>query len=277
VSALTRPSSQIARSIRFGSGLLALRGEDFLLASYPRSGSNWTRLVLCNLISLNEWDGKDVVPLLSATMPALGTNNLLRPWPHQTIPRVIKTHRPYSPLLGRVRSIGLIRDPRDVMVSRYHLRRDKKDMATGSFGRFIRHPRHGLESWFKHYASWQGHWTIAVKYEDMLAETDREFTRMLDSLGVRCSDEMLTEAIARSSFRNLQQAEKQRKPTAGKDGLFYRSGSSGQWPKYFTEEDLDLYSRLAEKYDARIYPRVRAVGSPGDTDARTSPHVEADS
>lgn len=251
MSTLTKP--QIARSILFGSGLLALRHEDFLLASYPRSGSNWTRLVLCNLISLNEWNGKDAVPLLSATMPALGASNLLRPWSHPTIPRVVKTHRPHSALLGRVRSIGLIRDPRDVMVSRYHLRRDKNEAFSGSFGPFIRHPRYGLESWFTHYRSWQGHWAIAVKYEDMLEDTRREFTRILDTLGVRCSDEMLTEAIARSSFSNLQQAERQRKPTSRKEGLFYRSGSSRQWPAYFGEEDLDLYFRLAEKYDARIY------------------------
>lgn len=254
MSPLTESSLKISRYALYGSGLLALRDSDFLLASYPRSGSNWTRLVLCNLISLNEWDGKDVVPLLGATMPALGASNLLRPWSHPTIPRVVKTHRPYSPLLGRVRAIGLIRDPRDVMVSRYHLRRDKKEMFNGSFGPFIRHPRQGLESWFKHYASWRDRWTIAIRYEDMLEDTPREIGKVLDALGVRCSDEMLTEAITRSSFRNLQQAEKQRKPTSRKEGLFYRSGSSGQWPTYFDGDDLDLYLRLAKKYDVSIYP-----------------------
>lgn len=250
---MTEFSSRIVRLTLLGSGLVALRAEDFFLASYPRSGSNWTRLMLCNLISLNEWKGEDAVPLLSATMPALGASNLLRPWPHPTIPRVIKTHRPYSRLLGRVRSIGLFRDPRDVMVSRFHKRQDNKETFGGSFGRFIRHPGHGLESWFKHYTSWRDHWTTAVKYEDMLEDTSREFTRIVDTLGVRCSDEMLGEAIARSTFGSLQQAERQRKPTARKEGLFYRSGSSGQWPAYFSSGDLDLYHRLANEYDVHIY------------------------
>jgi hypothetical protein len=246
-------ASKIGRYVRFGTGLLALRREDLLLASYPRSGSNWTRMVLCNLISLNEWNGRDVIPVLNATMPELGASNLFESWSHPTIPRVIKTHRAYSRLLGRVPSIGLIRDPRDVMVSRYHKRRDDKETFDGSFSQFICHPRFGLESWFRHYASWQRHWTIAVRYEDMLEDTHREFTRIFDTVGLRCSDQMLTEAIARSSFSSLQLAEKQRKPTSRNEGLFYRSGSSGQWPMYFGEEDLGLYLRLANEYDVRIY------------------------
>jgi Sulfotransferase domain len=253
VRTLTKPSSKVARYTLLGSGLAALRSGDYFLASYPRSGSNWTRLLLCNLISLNEWNGEDAVPRLSATMPALGASNLIRPWSHPTIPRVIKTHRPYSPLLGRIRSIGLIRDPRDVMVSRFHKQHDNKEMFEGSFGRFIRHPRHGLESWFQHYVSWQDHWTITVTYEDMLEDTGRELTRILGTLGVRYSEEMLTEAITRSSFRNLQQAERQRKPASRKEELFYRSGSAGQWPTYFGEEDVGLFLRLADEYDVRIY------------------------
>ena len=98
--------SSAERTLLFGAGVLALRKDDFLLAGFPRSGSTWTRHVLCNLISLNEWSGREVEAVLNETMPALGASNLFRPWPHSTIPRVIKTHHRYSPLFRNIPSIG---------------------------------------------------------------------------------------------------------------------------------------------------------------------------
>ena len=166
--------SSAERTLLFGAGVLALRKDDFLLAGFPRSGSTWTRHVLTNLISLNEWSGREVEAVLNETMPALGASNLFRPWPHSTIPRVIKTHHRYSPLFRNIPSIGIVRDPRDVMVSRYHLIRDKRDELRQPFGTFIRGRRHGLETWFRHYTSWRRR-RLALRYEDMLADPHREF------------------------------------------------------------------------------------------------------
>lgn len=250
---MSRPSSRVTRSVLLGSGLLALRKSDFLLSSYPRSGSTWTRHFLCNLISLSEWEGRDVGQTLNHVMPALGTSNLLRSWPHTTIPRVIKTHAPYSLFFGRASALGLIRDPRDVMVSRYHLLRDRVGAFDGTFNDFIRDPELGLESWFRHYASWQDHWDLVMRYEDMLADPYREFGRLLDRIGVRCPEELFREAITRSSFQQMQQAEKQREPSVPGGGLFYRSGSSGQWSGYFSDDDFAHYLDRAAKYDVGLY------------------------
>lgn len=253
MSTLAEAPSSAERSLLFGAGLLALRKDDYLLAGFPRSGSTWTRHVLCNLISLNEWNGREVESVLNVTMPALGASNLFRPWPHRTMPRVIKTHHRYSPLFRSIPSISIIRDPRDVMVSRYHLIRDKRDEFGEPFGRFIRDRRHGLENWFRHYTSWRPHAKLELRYEEMLADPHREFTRLLGTLGVTCHAGMLDEAIARSSFKSLQSAEKQRKPSVHQDGLFFRSGSSGQWHGYFDEDDRAYYLELATKYDVRAY------------------------
>ena len=255
MNALGESRSPAARRyLLLGTGLLALRKDDFLLAGFPRSGTTWTRHVLCNLISLNEWNGAEVESVLNATMPALGANDLFRPWPHATMPRVVKTHHRYSPLFRKLPTISVIRDPRDVMVSRYHLIRDNRDEFTGSFDRFIRDRRHGLESWFKHYSSWRPRSKLVLRYEDMLADPHREFSRLLDALGVDRRDSVLDEAIARSSFRSLQSAEKQRKPSVSQDGLFFRSGGSGQWGDYFGEDDRAYYLELATRYDVEAYP-----------------------
>lgn len=253
MSASGESRSPARRYVLLATGVLALRRDDFLLTGFPRSGTTWTRHVLCNLISLNEWDGAEVESVLNETMPALGANDLSRPWPHVTMPRVVKTHHRYSPLLRKPRSVSLIRDPRDVMVSRYHLIRDKRGESEGPFDEFIRDGRQGLESWFKHFVSWRPHSKLVLRYEDMLADPHLEFGRLLDTLGVDRRDEMLAEAIARSSFRSLQLAEKRRKPTVPEDGLFFRSGSSGRWRERFSEDDLNYYHELATKYDVGEY------------------------
>ena len=248
----SRSSSE--RYVLLGAGVLALRKDDVLLASFPRSGTTWTRHVLCNLISLNEWNGRDVEPVLDATMPALGANNLFRRWRHPTMPRVVKTHHRYSPAFRNRTAIIIIRDPRDVMVSRYHLIRDKRAEFTEPFDRFIRDRRHGLENWFKHFSSWRSHASLVLRYEEMLADPHQEFGRMLGTLGVRDHDDLLDEAIARSSFRSLQSAEMQRTPSAAPEGLFFRSGSSGQWLDYFDGADRAYYLELATRYGVRAYP-----------------------
>lgn len=253
MSALGESRSLARRYALLATGLLALRKDDFLLSGFPRSGTTWTRHVLCNLISLNEWNGAEVESVLNETMPALGANDLFRPWPHATMPRVVKTHHRYSPLFRKLPSVSIIRDPRDVMVSRYHLIRDKRGESEEPFDRFIRDGRHGLESWFKHFVSWRPHSTLVLRYEDMLGDPHREFGRLLDTLGVDRRD-VLDEAIVRSSFRSLQLAEKRRKPSVPDDGLFFRSGSSGRWRERFGDDDLAYYLELAEKYDVREYP-----------------------
>lgn len=239
--------------LRFASGLAGLRSGDALLASFPRSGNTWVRFFLCNLISLCEWDGREVdFPLLNRTMPELGVNNLLARWPHTTIPRVVKTHQRYRFVFGRKASIGIIRDPRDVMVSYYHFTHDRKRIYSGSFAQFIRHPRYGLPSWFAHYTSWRGRWSVVVRFEDMLEDPTRELRRILEVLDVQPPDAVVDEAVARASFGALRRADS---PGTAKDqyGAFTRSGTSGQWKAYFSDEDSAYHVELAKLYGTGLY------------------------
>jgi hypothetical protein len=234
---------------------LFLRSDDVLLASFPRAGSTWVRLFLCSLISLNEWNGREVNrTVVNATMPRLGHDNLFRTWPHTTIPRVIRAHRDYSRFFGRVPSIGILRDPRDVMVSFYHFTRDRRQLHNETFSDFIRDPNFGLEKWFRHYMSWRDHWKLTLKYEEMLENPERELSRILDFLGVSCTDGVKREAIARATFSESREGEKSASSARDANALFFRRGSSGQWDTYFSDNDLEYYCALADTYGMAIYP-----------------------
>jgi len=246
-------SSQMGRYAAYLSAVGGLHVGDILLASFPRSGNTWVRFFLCNLISLQEWNGRDVnLAVVNDTMPALGYNNLLSRWPHTTIPRVVKTHRRYSPLFRARRSVGIVRDPRDVMVSYFHYMRDRKGTYEGSFSQFICHPRYGLEAWFKHYISWRDRWTIALKYEEMRENPAREFSRICDTIEVDASSEVVQEAIARSNIGSFQQTEVAPSRVSA-EARFARSGASGQWLRYFDERDVGLYEEVASRFNARLY------------------------
>jgi hypothetical protein len=183
-------------------------------------------------------------------MVELGVNNLLEPWPYCTIPRVVKTHKRYWHAFGRARAvIGLVRDPRDVMVSSFHFKKDRRGSYQGNFSAFVRHPDFGLESWFKHYVSWRSHWDLVVNYADMRQNTRREFARILGMLDVACPEEVVTRAIERSSIENVREIEASAGCSTAGQSRFARDGSVQQWPSYFNVSDLDYYRALLEEYD----------------------------
>lgn len=236
--------------IRHGQGVAGLRSSDVILSSFPRSGSTWIRFILCNLISLLEWEGRDVgFDLLNETMVAFGNNDLTRSWPVQSIPRVVKTHRAYSPLFWRNLSIGVIRDPRDVMVSYYYFRRDRIGLFQGSFPEFIRDRKHGLPGWFRHYRSWRDRWALVVTYEAMRRDVFSELTKILHLLGAPCPEEVLLQAIRRSDIAAVRKVEGAGESAVpGKGARFARDGRTGQWPTYFLPEDLSYFDELCEIY-----------------------------
>jgi sulfotransferase family protein len=247
-------SSGIGSFVLYALGLMAMRGEDVILSSFPRSGSTWVRFLLANLISLLECNGQPIDFLqLNKTMPALGTNNLLRTWPHPTIPRVVKTHKPYWPSFSRNRSIGLIRDPRDVMVSFYHYRKDRKGKEVGTFAEFIRDPHVGLQSWVRHYTSWHSHWTLTVRYEDLKQDTFREFKRILTLLKVGYPEEVVSEGISRTTLQNTRNAETSSLASTKPEARFARSGQTGQWPAYFDKQDLVYCDKLMARHKIDVY------------------------
>ena len=197
---------------------------------------------------------------LNETMPELGVSNLLREWPHGTIPRFVKTHKKYWPLVfDSNRSVLLVRDPRDVMVSYYEYKKGKGEIDEDvEFGEFIRRPKVGLEGWCKHYESWKSESTVRVFYEDMKENDVGEFSRMLKALNISIQHDVVKEAARRSRFGEIQKIEKKfgtgKKGSNFKSGKkFTRKGKTGEWEKYFCSNDRYYYESTINKYSINVY------------------------
>jgi hypothetical protein len=255
-----RLASKLNLSLRYGAGILGLRDSDVILTSFPRSGSTWLRFILGNYLSLQELGGTKIdLMVLDDIMPALGRYNMLKPWSYSSIPRFVKTHWPYSRWLARPKaSIQILRDPRDVMVSYFHfLRYHQWITIPDDFGLFIRHPKFGLPLFFAHYSSWQVRNPYIVRYEALKEDAYSAVAQMLESQLSSIDTHHLHEAIARSSLREMQNVER----TSGISGparfsdqfRIVRSGSSRQWPEYFSDDDLDYYLELCKANDFTVY------------------------
>jgi len=254
---LTRLPRKLAR---YAQGIAGLHRDDVLLSSFPRSGSTWIRFFLCNLISLREMDGQAVgFPLLDATMVELGVNDLRLPWPHATLPRVVKTHRPYSRFFSRAgRSILVIRDPRDTIVSLFWYERGKTHPRfLGELSEFLRHPGFGLPAWIRHYRSWAHRADLTMTYEALVEDPGTEFRRLLDFLGVVEEDAAVEEALERSRLGSVRAVERSHGHT-DQDRFtpsfqFARRGGSGNWRDHFSANDLRFYQTLHDRYELGVY------------------------
>lgn len=240
------------------TGAASMTRKDVLLSSFPKSGNTWVRFFLANLISTRYWNGREVTfPLLDDTMPELGASDLRKPWRYPSVPRVIKTHLPFCRWFGRFRSIGLVRDPRDVMISYHRYLRDReRPLFEGELSQFLRHPKFGLAAWFKHTSRWRPHWGLIVKYEDLRSRPVQEFMRLSDWLELGLDGDDVTELVERSSLRRVKKSSLKSPPRRMRGDQafqFIRDGRVRQWQRCYSDADLDYFRRLRQDYGVDLY------------------------
>jgi len=256
----------IIQSFYAGTNILGKRKDDVYLVSFPKSGNTWVRFYLCNLINqmpqFHFTDDPIDFKMLDRTMVELGRNNLIQQWHFKGFPRIIKTHLAYSPLLGNRKTILIIRDPKDVMVSFFKYETTKSDNFYRRFGGnrfedFIRHPKFGIESWCKHYLSWKAHADLIIKYEDIKLDDKAAFIKINNFLGIAVKPQIFETALELSRFDNIKKIEENRgAPITEKFGAsfkFTRSGKTGQWKDFFSQQDIDFLNAMLTKYSINLY------------------------
>ncbi len=247
------------------------------VASYPKSGNTWLRLLIGSylndrvafyddvsryfyqtaspypLAELNLWQE---VQLRSAALlhVAVAADN------EQTI---VKTHHAmceigglplFAPAFVR-KAIYVIRDPRDVAASMvYHF-----GMSQGEVIELMADPQarlsdddkmsHVLSSWSLHVASWTQSDrvpTICTQYEKLHADPVGELRKIVTFMGWPVREAQLVAAVEANQFDKLQAEEKARgfSEKSEKAELFFRRGQVGAW-----REELD--GALAREIEKR--------------------------
>jgi hypothetical protein len=231
---------------------LSVRPDDILLASYPKSGNTWTRFLIANLVHPDREVGFGNLHRLVLDPEV----TVKRDFDRAPRPRFIWTHRSLDARYRRV--IYVVRDPRDVALSLYHYLRkvrridDELPMEvfierflTGEFNRDIGSWGENAGSWVAARSRHPGF--LLLRYEDLLAGTARELTRVADFAGLPATPERVSQAVERSSAGKMRESEKKR----GRRSMPIK-GSSQEIPPVPSAKSGGWRSDLPEPQVARI-------------------------
>jgi hypothetical protein len=237
------------------------RRADAMLVSFPKCGRTWLRLLVGRALQ-RQFElppDADLLELhrladLDRRVPSVFvTHDDDAHWkPPEEVERDKRRHR------GQ-RVILLVRDPRDVIVSLYFQKRDRRRAFAGSLDEFLADRVGGFESLLAFYDAWAGsldvpHAVLVVRYEDLHDRPERELRRVLDFIGVTAvPDEVVAEAVAFASFDNMRRMEEsdaldssRLRPGRPGDVASYktRRGVVGGYRDELTPEQIERLDRL---------------------------------
>jgi len=171
--------------------------------------------------------------------------------------RVLRRGRPLIDPGATRRALYVVRNPLDVVdsmadhaalsideaIARLAAPRHRLGRSDGLAGQF-------LGSWSAHVRSWTEHASVPVlilRYEHLLANPHRWFSRLLDFLEWPLEPERLDWAIEETKFDALRRKESEdgfpETSRVAKSGSFFRHGMSHRWPEVLTREQAERVFR----------------------------------
>jgi hypothetical protein len=165
------------------------------------------------------------------------------------------------------RTVLLVRDPRDVVVSYYHhaMKKTEKNHLPPdmSLSDFVRHEAYGIRSVITFYNLWtpviQKHPNVSwFRYEDLKADTVDTVIRILQFFEAPSIDEEALEwAVKVNRFENLQARERDRKRSQGTevdtDELRVRKGRIGGYQDEMRESDIQYVAKVLDQHLEALY------------------------
>jgi hypothetical protein len=248
------------------------------LASYPKSGNTWMRVLLANLMGkkdqpadINDLSEPDTLVgrwrfaddmLVDPDLLDWGEVERMRPLQCDfvagslTVPFFCKTHSRFrmpsgEPAMGsKARgALYLVRDPRDIAVSLCHHASLSLDSAIESMNdpNFVAGGRvqlHYLQGdWARHVSEWTGQDLVptkVVRYEDMRRDTPGTLQGIVEFLGGLATTAEIQRAVNYSSLDELQRQEASKgfRESRPKQERFFRSGRVGEWRDVLTSPQV---------------------------------------
>lgn len=214
-----------------------------VVSEFPKSGGSWIVSLLGDALEVPR---RDIY-----VRPGFDLFDFRKhPWyvdmeiPDHPVQSVIKSHElPGSAAITfDARQIHLIRDGRDVVVSRYFFERDfcVKNGILASFDEsFESFVERQSREWAHYVTSWQARPdVITIRYEAFLVDPVGELGALVTALtGVTLDVEYLGEVVSRYTRERFSASL----DSAFKHNTFVRKGVSGDWVNHFSEKDVRAF------------------------------------
>lgn len=259
----------VRRKIREPRFLRHLRSTDAFLLGHPKSGNTWVALMLAH-VSAGPGDPAPNTATVGLRVPYVhGRDDKIADYDHLADPRVFRNENPQYPD-AYPRTIYLVRDPRSVLVSLWHMYRTLTDDRSTSLNAFVDQylDRVGIfRRWMPHLERWdrQVDWAIGraeadetfllTRYEDLLDDRAGELRRIVEFLGATPPEATLAAAIDAGSFENMRASEEAFGAEALADatgsGVFVRRGEASAWHEEMeasvVTRVVDVFSRVMQR------------------------------
>lgn len=228
------------------------------LASYPRSGNTFLRIVMGHLYGVASHNDSEASELLgqgavTSITPREITRQYVDDPPIATLGEVVdssqlflaKTH--CLPQSDSLPAIYLIRDGRDALLSYAHfvLRYERQQQAFDSqlfrqtLYNLIHEERSPFGTWARNVESWSRRpHTVVIRFEDLIAQPIRCATRIIEKLGWNPP----TRSVEPPTFDDLHS----RFPD------FFRRGQPGAWRTDFPADLLEAFTLRCRDTLARL-------------------------
>lgn len=176
-----------------------------VLISYQNSGSTWLSSILTNIITKREPKNQQIKRIFNF----VGNHRKKGP-DNKTI---IKSHEPFRKEYRNKKLLYLVRDPRDVAISKYHksikenwyIPSKKEFMRKFSEGRIMSEGRwdYHVESYIEakknNYAK-----VFFVRYEDLKNDTKMTVKKICKFFEIEAQDDIIERSIENSSIEKLK-------------------------------------------------------------------------
>lgn len=228
----------------------ALDPRDIMIASYPKSGNTWLRMLLSSLVA-GQIDSFDDLPRYVPELEVLG--RMKDAYRHPSGGRMVKTHEQWT--ARYCRGVYVVRDCRDVAVSYYwhQLRTGQFDSEFNDFFKeFLRGRVDGYGRWDRHISSWLDAASAAreqflvIRYEDMLQDTEHVLEKAAKFVGLDVTSLDVASAVVENSPERMRLKEMDAKsvPRSGKIEVpFVRNSKAGSWQSMMSADQEKALKR----------------------------------
>ncbi|MER9594638.1 MULTISPECIES: sulfotransferase domain-containing protein [unclassified Mesorhizobium] len=216
-----------------------------LIVSFPKSGRTWLRVMLDDL-------GVEVQYIHDGT-----DHKLLRPK---------SSLKENKSRYKKRRTIMLVRDPRDTVVSGYFQVQKRHMLPAGSFSDFIRSDNHGIEKIIRFNLQWFAAMPRMreiryLQYEDMHRDTAGVLRAILGFLNLQADDRTLVEVANNRTFDKMKVSEStgdlsdrygkilQPRDANDPESFKVRKGKIGGYGEYLSEDDVAYCDEQLAKFE----------------------------
>jgi hypothetical protein len=230
---------------------------DFIIASFPRSGNTWLRLLVADILEQRAGlpTGTRLPIPIDRVIPDLDADPVTDIDPRIDLGfRLLKTHDRYQPT--QPRAVYVVRRPDDALVSYYYFHRrypHLQKVAKAGPDSFVR--RHATD-WLAHVRSYlagvgRGAPILVLTYEQMQEDAASALRRVMASIGVQATSGEVQRAAAHHEFGRRRALEAQTQASVEPDQYFYRVGAVGTGQRELGDETTAfIQERLFPAYEA---------------------------